>query len=128
MTDLTALRRVAALDVKTKADIKAIRANTPYFGSQVSTGVKAWFLFNEKSGNTYEEISGNAGTVTGAVWGQDEDGIYLWFDGANDEVDFGTDTSYHAGVLTLATWDIVIKPENRWNGKPVYGERGRHKG
>jgi len=102
-------RRITALDEETGKSLAIIRGNLPWFPGEV--GQEAHFLVNEGGGNTQEKVTGNEGTVSGAVWGQDEDGRFLFFDGVDDEVDFGATNAYHSGISSIATWEIMLKPE-----------------
>ena len=102
-------RRITTLNEQTQKELAEIRENVQYFPGEV--GEVSHFLFNEGAGHTHEEVSGNDGTVTGAVWGQDADGRFLSFDGVNDEVDFGATDDYHSGIAAIATWEIILKAQ-----------------
>ncbi|RCV64105.1 PKD repeat-containing protein [Methanophagales archaeon] len=63
--------------------------------------------FDEGSGNTAEDTSGNnnEGTIHGASWAEGKLGKALSFDGTNDYVDCGRDTSLKiTGAITVEAW------------------------
>jgi len=99
----------------------------------VTNGLVSWWKFDETSGTTAADSAGsNAGTVTGATWTTDTAGAAssgaLYFDGDNDYVNCGSDSSLALDAFTLEWWgeydatDNESWPLNRHKpGPPTHG-------
>ena len=73
--------------------------------SALPTGVQSHYKFDEGSGSTASDSSGNGndGTINGAAWTNGKSGKGLGFDGVNDSVDFNTNLGI-TGELTVGAW------------------------
>jgi len=71
-------------------------------------GLVAYWSFDEGTGNTVYDLSGNGnhGTIYGAKWVQGKFGKALSFDGVDDYVDCGDDESLNPGTgsFTISIW------------------------
>ncbi len=75
--------------------------------SQNTPGLVAAYNFNEGSGTTVADISGNnlTGTIVGATWTTGRYGNGLSFDGATNYVDLGNPAALQlSGSMTLEAW------------------------
>ena len=74
----------------------------------------AHWKMDEGSGSTiYDESHNNNGTISGATWANGKHGSALSFDGSNDYVDCGTDSSllWDSGDGTVCAWiKTAFKP------------------
>ena len=87
-------------------------------------GLVAHYVFDEGSGTTLKDRSGNGndGTIHGAEWTRLGEGSCLWFDGVDDFVDCGnTPTLDLKGAVTLEAWAF---PAVSVAGEP--GIAGKH--
>ena len=70
-------------------------------------GLVAYWSFDEGTGNTVYDLSGNGnhGTIHGATWTQGKFGKALSFDGVDDYVDCGNDESLNiTDEITIEAW------------------------
>ena len=69
-------------------------------------GLVLWLKFNEGSGNIAYDSSfyNNHGTIYGATWTDGKFGKALSFDGVDDYVDCGNDTSLRPSRITYEAW------------------------
>jgi hypothetical protein len=73
-------------------------------GGSMVQPVARW-EFEEGTGTTASDSAGwHDGTVTGALWVPGKIGTALWFDGIDDCVDCGTDSSLNPPAMTLTLW------------------------
>ena len=77
--------------------------------AQVHAGLIAHYKFDETSGTTAADSSGNGNTgtlngMTGTEWTTGKVGGALDFDGSNDYVDLGTSLANNLGDVTFAAW------------------------
>lgn len=81
-------------------------------------GLVGWWKFNEGTGNILHDSSGNGndGKIYGATWIKGNTGIALLFDGKDDYVVCGNDTSLQIdGSLTISAWiKVSSETDNRW--------------
>jgi len=81
--------------------------------------VKGSWHFDEGSGTTANDDSGNDndGTIYGASWVDGKYGKALSFDGVNDYVDCGNDTSlnFGTGAFSVELWIKVLTNDNTWH-------------
>ncbi len=80
-----------------------------------ANGLVGSWHFNEGEGTRTRDYSGNNndGTISGASWTRGKYGTALEFDGVNDYVDIGTDSSLHVDTFTFVAW---IKWSGNTNG------------
>ena len=89
------------------ATASAVGAGSKSAATASSSGLVAAYSFNEGSGATALDVSGNGhpGTVSGAAW--TNDGRYggaLSFDGTDDRVDLGSLGTFYQSGFTLEAW------------------------
>jgi hypothetical protein len=86
-------------------------------------GPVAWWQFEEGTGTTASDSVGwHDGTVVGALWVPGKVGTALWFDGLDDYVECGSDSSLNPPELTLSLW--VIPEAQRSLRRSVVGRMG----
>jgi len=77
-------------------------------------GLVGWWRFDEGSGRTAVDSSGNGndGTIYGASWVEGKHGNALSFDGVDDLVEFGSRSSLHLGTgdFSCSLW---VKQDSR---------------
>jgi hypothetical protein len=82
------------------------------------SGLVAAYSFNEGSGSTTYDATGNgnSGTITGATWtNQGKFGNALTFNGTNSLVTIGDSASLHLSTgMTLETWVYPTAPLSVW--------------
>ena len=88
-------------------------------GSCMDYGLVAYWSFDEGSGSTAYDASGNGnnGTINGAKWTTGKEGGALSFDGLNDYVDCGNDESLDiTDKLTVEGWFKIHQaaPSGKW--------------
>ena len=89
------------------ASASAIGAGSRGAASASATGLVAAYSFNDGSGTTTADVSGNGhpGTISGASW--TNDGRYggaLSFDGTDDRVDLGSLGTFYQSGFTMEAW------------------------
>ena len=89
------------------ASASAIGAGSRGAASASATGLVAAYSFNEGTGASATDVSGNGhpGTIAGASW--TNDGRYggaLSFDGTDDRVDLGSLGTFYQSGFTLEAW------------------------
>jgi hypothetical protein len=90
-------------------------------GSALAAGERVWWKFDESSGTTASDSSGNnnAGTLTnmvGTEWTAGKSGNALSFDGVDDYVTRSALSANIAGECTISLW-------MKRNGNPLVNER-----
>src|SRR5689334_14079767 len=76
-------------------------------GAQTTLGLVAAYNFNEGTGTTVADLSGNnlTGTVVGATWVSGRFGNALSFDGSTSYVDLGNPVALQfSGSMTIEAW------------------------
>ncbi len=81
--------------------------------NRLAEGLLGYWKLDEMVGTVADDSAGlNDGTLTGPIWAVGQVNGALEFDGSNDKVDLGTDTSLDLGQagksFTIAAW---VKPE-----------------
>lgn len=94
--------------------IEAEPTHSSWGSEESQTGLVASWSFNEGSGTTLSDSSGNGndGTINGATWTQ---GVYdgaLSFDGSNDYVQIPTIASF-SSITNEMTFETLIRQESR---------------
>ena len=87
--------------------------------AQAEQGLVAWWDFNEGKGDVLHDKSGNKndGKIRGAKWVKCGKGYALKFDGVDDYVDCGNQSSLDLGrAATVMAW---VFPESRPEGEPA---------
>ena len=89
------------------ASASAVGAGSRGASSASSSGLVAAYSFNDGSGTTSADVSGNGhpGTISGASW--TNDGRYggaLSFDGTDDRVDLGSLGTFYQSGFTMEAW------------------------
>jgi hypothetical protein len=81
-----------------------LRIYSPWPGD--SNGLVSWWEFGEGEGTTaYDSVGGNDGTIYGADWTNGMIGGALSFDGVDDYVDVGNDSSLKPALpVALSAW------------------------
>ncbi len=74
--------------------------------NDIRYGMVAYWNFNEGSGGTAHDVSGNGndGTIHGATWVKGVSGDALSFDGNKEYVDCGSDAILNVSYLTITAW------------------------
>ncbi len=92
------------------------------FAECLDETVSYWEL-NENTGSTAgDTISSNDGSITGSTWTTGKVSNALSFDGSNDYVDLGNDTSLQiTGDITIMAW---IKTEDLATYRPIVDDNG----
>jgi hypothetical protein len=87
-----------------------------------SDGLAAWWRFDEGSGGTTADSSGNGwtGTIDGASWTTGRRGGALDFDGTNDAVSIGTVFDIPSIPFTLTAW---VNPDDFGNWNKIFSKR-----
>ena len=93
------------------SEIHTVRAD-------IDTGLTGYWSFNEGSGNTAYDGSGNGndGTIIGATWSEGIYGGALYFDGDNDYVDFNSPVLNNP-PYSICAW---VKPDSITGGTNMY--------
>ena len=107
------VRKKVVLDVLGAFFLMACLVNPAI--AQVSTDAVLILHFDEGSGTTVKDESGhgNGGTIHGATWTTGISGKALQFDGMDDYVDCGSDSSLNmADEITIEAW---VKPRSLSN-------------
>jgi fibronectin type 3 domain-containing protein len=76
-----------------------------------TTGLVAAYSFNEGTGTTVTDLSGNnnTGTISGATWTTGKYGGALRFNGSNNYIDLANPTSLRlTGSMTLSAWILAM--------------------
>ncbi|MBE7444943.1 MAG: LamG domain-containing protein [Planctomycetia bacterium] len=87
------------------------------------TGLNALYLFDEKSGSTAKDYSGNGNTgilFNGTVWTKGKINNALFFDGVNDYVEVPNSESINPSkAVTVSAWIYPIAPGQSQDSKII---------
>jgi archaellum component FlaC len=109
----------------------AVDQSDDTLSSMPQEDLMGWWRFDEGSGTTAEDSSGNGntGTVEGATWTTGKFNQALYFDGSNDYVNIGHDATINPGrpftfcfwinMPGSGSWQQLISNAS-WGGSPGY--------
>lgn len=117
-------------DIINTSIVKAQTPNQDQSGTGQALGLVAHYTFDEGSGATTVDASGNNNTATlqGPTWVAGQSGQALSFDGVDDYVDCTASSSLAVGgSLSNASWAFWINPEHdgREGGSDTILYKGR---
>jgi len=89
-----------------EADLVGLEPLYSWTGAGPPEGLVSYWSFNESGGNVAaDSIGPNDGYVSGAAWAPGQAGSALSFDGEDDHVDCGNDSSLNITTeITIAAW------------------------
>jgi len=118
--------RVRATDAAGNLSGYSNVATTPTLTTPPANGPAAAYAFNEGTGTTTADASGNGLTgtlINGPVWIAGKNGNALSFDGVNDKVSLASTLDIAVLPLTLEAW---VLPANRSNWHVIFSKRSSY--